>query len=84
MQDEINLLKEQVDYLNDGNRKLHASYETRTNKLQNKLDTCENKNGAILSLQSSNQVFERKIKGIGQTFLQSYRNSNLNIKMVLS
>lgn len=66
MQDEINLLKEQVDYLNDGNRKLHASYETRAKKLQNKLDTCENKNGAILSLQSSNQVFERKIKGIGQ------------------
>ena len=41
MQDEIKLLNEKVDYLNEGNRKLHASYETRIQKLQNKLNQKE-------------------------------------------
>ena len=41
MQDEINLLNEKVDYLNEGNRKLHASYENRIQKLQNKLNQKE-------------------------------------------
>ena len=83
MLDEINLLKDKLDYLNDGNRKLHASYQTRTQKLQNKLDICENQIGAIISLKSRNQVLERQIKGIGQTFVQAYENINFNdIKMV--
>ena len=41
MQDEIKLLNEKVDYLNEGNRKLHASCETRIQKLQNKLNQKE-------------------------------------------
>ena len=49
MQDEINLLKEKVNYLNDGNRRLHASCEKRNQDLQDKLDTCEYQNGAINS-----------------------------------
>ena len=64
MQDEINLLKEKVNYLNDGNRRLHASYETRNQELQNKLNICENQNGALYGLQSNNQICERKIEGI--------------------
>ena len=71
MKDEINLLKEKLDYLNDGNRKLHTSYQTRTQNLQNKLDICENQIGAIISLKSSNKVFQREIKGSGRIFLQS-------------
>ena len=66
MLDEINLLKDKLDYLNDGNRKLHDSYQTRTQNLQNKLDLCENQIGAIISLKSRNQVLERQIKGIGR------------------
>ena len=68
MQDEINLLKEKNDYLENGNRRLHASCEKRNQDLQDKLDTCENQNGAIFGLQSNNQVCERKLKGIVQRF----------------
>ena len=41
MQDEITLLNEKLDYLNDGNRKLHGLYDDRGKQiqsLQNKLD----------------------------------------------
>jgi len=68
MQDEIILLKEKIDYLENGNRKLHASCETSNQNLQDKLETCENQNGAIFGLQSNNQVCERKLKGIVQLF----------------
>ena len=70
MQDEINLLKEKNDYLENGNRRLHASCETRNQDLQDKLDTCQNQNGAIFGLQSNNQVCERKLKGIVQPIFQ--------------
>ena len=66
MQDEIKLLKEKLVYLENGNRRLHNSYEARNQDLQNKLDTCESQNGAIFGLQSNNQICERKIEGIGQ------------------
>ena len=59
MQDEINILNEKVDYLNEGNRKLHASYETRIQKLQNKLNQKET---LLDQCQSGNQdvVITRK------------------------
>ena len=63
MEDEIKHLKEKVDYLENGNRRLHASYEARTQNLQYRLNTCENQNGAIFGIQPNNQVCERKIKG---------------------
>ena len=78
MQNEIKLLKEKVVYLENGNRRLHASYEARTQNLQNRLDTCENQNGAILGLQSNNQVCERKIEGFGQALLRSSETISLN------
>ena len=65
MQDEIKLLKEKVNYLENGNQRLHASYEVRTQNLQDRLNTCENQNGAIFGMQSDNQVCERKIEGFG-------------------
>ena len=68
MQDEINLLQQKIDYLENGNRILHASYEARNQDLQNKLDTCESQNGAIFGLQSNNQICERKIKEIDQIY----------------
>ena len=73
MQDEINLLQQKIDYLENGNRRLHNSYEARNQDLQNKLDTCESQNGAIFGIHSNNQICERKIKGIGQIFFQSYQ-----------
>ena len=66
MQNEINLLQQKIDYLENGNRRLHNSYEARNQDLQNKLDTCESQNGAIFGLQSNNQICERKIEGTGQ------------------
>ena len=66
MRDEIKLLKEKIDYLENGNRRLHNSFEVRNQDLQNKLDTCENKSGALFGLQSNCQVCERKNEGIGQ------------------
>ena len=72
MQDKINLLQQKNDYLENGNRRLHNSYEARNQDLQNKLDTCESQNGAIFGLQSTNQICERKIKGIGQIYFQPY------------
>ena len=75
MQDKINLLKVQNDYLEKGNRRLHDSCEKRNQDLQDKLDTCENVNGAIFGLQSKNQVCERKLKGIVQLFFQLSRNA---------
>ena len=69
MQDEINLLRQKNDYLENGNRRLHNSYEARNQDLQNKLDTCESQNGAIFGLQSNNQICERKIEGRGQISL---------------
>ena len=79
MQDEINLLKEKVDYLENGNRRLHASCETRNQELQNKLDTCENQIGAIYGLKSNNQICERKVKGIDRKTFESSENMNLNV-----
>ena len=64
MQDEIKLLKE--------------AYEARTQNLQDRLDTCENQNGAIFGIQPNNQVCERKIEGFGQTLFQSSKNFRLN------
>ena len=64
MQDEIKLLKE--------------AYEARTQNLQDRLDTCENQNGAIFGIQPNNQVCERKIEGFGQTLFQSSENFSLN------
>ena len=78
MQDEIKLLKEKVDYLENGNQRLHASYEARTQNLQYRLDTCENQNGAIFGMQPNNQVCERKIEGFGQALFQSFENISLN------
>ena len=48
LEDEIKLLNEKLDYLNDGNRKLHGLYDDRGKQiqdLQNKLDYYENQNG---------------------------------------
>ena len=70
MQDEIKLLKEKLDYLEAGNRRLHDSFEARNQDLQDKLDTCQNQNGALLGLQSSNQVCEGKIEGIDLKYFQ--------------
>ena len=67
MQDEIKLLKDKVGNLENENRRLHTSYETRNQNLQDRLDTCEDQNGAIFGMQSSNQVCDRKLEGFGQT-----------------
>ena len=59
MQDEIKLLNVKLDDLNNGNRRLHGLYYERgerIQKLENELDTCQNKN-------SGNQVLERMIEG---------------------
>ena len=80
MQDQIKLLKEKVDYLENGNRRLHALYEARTQNLQDRLNTCENQNGAIFGIQSNNQVCESKIEGFGQTLFQLSVNISLNAK----
>ena len=79
MQNKIKHLQEKVDYLENGNRRLHDSYEARNQGLQDKLDTCENRNEALFGRQSNNQVCERKIKGIGQMFFRSSGNINLKI-----
>ena len=78
MQNEIKLLKEKIAYLENGNRRLHASYEARTQNLQDRLDTCENQNGAIFGIQPNNQVCERKIEGFGQALFQWSENFSLN------
>ena len=81
MEDEINLLKEKVDYLNDGNQRLHDLYDKRgehIQNLQNKLETCENQNGTIFGLKSKNQVCERKVEGIEQIFIRLCCNINSN------
>ena len=70
MQGEIKLLKTQLDYLENGNRRLHYSYEARNQDLQDKLDTCQNQNEAIFGLRSSNQVCEGKIEGIDHKYFQ--------------
>ena len=80
MQDEIKVLKEKVDYLENGNRRLQASYEARTQNLQDRLDTCENHNGAIFGMQPNNQVCERKIEGFGQILFRWSKNISLNAK----
>ena len=67
MQNEIKLLKEKVDYLENGNRRLHDSYKARSQNLQDRLNTCENQNGAIFGIRPNNEVCERKIEGFGQT-----------------
>ena len=71
MQDEIKHLKVKVDYLEDDSRKLHGLYDKsreQIKNLQKKLNTCENQNGAIFGIQSNNQICERKIEGIDQTY----------------
>lgn len=60
MENKIKFLNEKLDYLNDGNRKLHDLYDKRgkqVRNLQSELNTCENRN-------ESNQVFERMIVGM--------------------
>ena len=59
MQEEIKLLNIKYDYLENGNRRLDGLYYERgerIQKLENELDTCQNKN-------SGNQVLERMIEG---------------------
>ena len=75
MQNEIKLLKEKVDYLENGNQRLHASYEARTQNLQYRLDTCENQNGAIFGIKPNDHICEREIEGIGQkSIISKYNN----------
>ena len=65
MQDEIKLLNEKLDYLNDGNRRLHGLYDERGKRIQNlenKLDTCEHQNSSV-------QDWELMIQGIGSTYI---------------
>ena len=76
MQNEIEHLKEKVDYLENGNRRLQDSYEMRNQDLRIKLKTCENQSGALYGMQCNNQIYERKIEGIGQIFFRSFRNIN--------
>ena len=60
MENKIKLLNEKLDYLNDGNRKLHDLYDKRGKRVQNlqsELNTCENRN-------ESDQVFGRLVKGM--------------------
>ena len=64
LQDEMKLLKEKGLRL-DG---LYNRSREQIKNLQNKLDTCENQNGAIFGIQSNNQVCQRKIEGIDQTY----------------
>ena len=59
MQEKINFLNGKLDYLENGNRRLDGLYYERgerIQKLENELDTCQNKN-------SGNQVLERMIEG---------------------
>ena len=58
MQDEINILNEKIDNLINGNRRLQASYETRIQQLQDKLnetvallDECQSGNEDALIIQ---------------------------------
>ena len=81
MQDEIDLLKEKVDYLENGNRRLHASCEARNQDLQDKLDICENQNGAIFGLQSEIQICERKVEGIDQKTFELSGYIYLNVTL---
>ena len=76
MQNEIEHLKEKVDYLENGNRRLQDSYEIRNQDLRIKLETCKNQSGALYGMQCNNQIYERKIEGIGQIFFRSFRNIN--------
>ena len=82
MRDEIILLKEKLDYLNDGNRRLHDLYDRRGEQIKNlqtQLDTCENQNGALFGMQSNYQVCQRKVEGFSQTSnFNSLKTSILN------
>ena len=72
-------MQEKIDYLENGNRRLHDSYEARNQDLQNRLDTCENQNGALLDqCQSSNQeaVITRKELDLCRNELTAEQNSN--------
>ena len=67
MQNEIKLLNVKLDYLTDGNRRLHGLYDQRGERIQNlenELDTCQNQN-------SGNQVLERVIEGNDQNTLSN-------------
>ena len=60
MENKVKLLNEKLDYLNDGNRKLHDLYDKRGERVQNlqsELNTCENRN-------ESDHVFKRLVKGM--------------------
>ena len=76
LQDEMKLLKEKGRRL-DG---LYNRSREQIKNLQNKLDTCENQNGAIFGMQPNNQVCERKIEGFGQALFQSFENISFNAK----
>ena len=63
MQDEINHLNERINYLTKLGLSDRESCRKRIQETQNKLNTCENQNAAILSSQSHNQVCEQKLEG---------------------
>ena len=64
LQDEIKLLNEKLDYLNDGNRRLHGLYDKsmkRAKNIQNDLNSCEKQH---LATKSKNHVCEATLVGI--------------------
>ena len=61
MQDEINHLNERINYLTKLGLSDRESCRKRLRETQNKLNTCENQNAAILG--SNNQVCEQKLEG---------------------
>ena len=64
MQDEINHLNERINYLTELGLSDRESCRKRIRETQNKLNTCENQNAAILGSQSLNQVCEQKLEGL--------------------
>ena len=77
----IDVLCIKVNYLENGNRRLHASCERRNQDLQDKLETCENQNGAIFGLQSENQICKRKVEGIDQKTFELSGYIYLNVTL---
>ena len=70
MQDEINLLKEKVDYLEDGSRRLHGLYDQRGEKiqnLQNTLNTLEKDKNVLQNNLNSSKKRRLKTKELHRT-----------------
>ena len=86
MQDEIKLLKEKVDYLNDGSRKLHDLYDKSREKsrnLQKKLESCESGNQDEMILRKELDLCRDELLDEKNLNDQQYRNLRLaerNIK----